>query len=323
LEAIVPLESPKNLMALIRENEMAQPSILGMELDVVPTNNYLYYRKLFPEIEIKDVSYPIRLVRSVKSAYELELIGQAARFSDQVAQSLPDIVTEGMTEIELAGKMEALARKLGHQGIVRMRLFGSEIFYGHLMSGAEAAVPSYLASPTGGAAVNAAVAQGPSWKRIKRNEPILLDYVFAWKGYISDHTRIFAIGKLPNELVDAHACMLELQERIKEMATPGTVSGDLYQAAVDMAEKQGVARNFMGAGKDRIRFVGHGVGLELDEFPFIAAGQKLKLEKGMVIALEPKLIFPGKGVVGVENTHVVAENGLKQLTRAPQEIVTI
>lgn len=323
LESIVPLKSPKQLMSLIREHGLKPPGILGMELDVLPASNYTYYRKLFPELKIKDISTPIRLVRAIKSDYELGHIRQAAAFSDQVAQALPGLVSEGMTEIELAGRVEAVARKFGHQGIVRMRLFGAEMFYGHLMAGPTAAVPSYLASPTGGAAVNAAVAQGPGFNRIKRNEPILLDYVFAWKGYISDHTRIFVIGQLPQELVDAHGHMLELQDRIKAMASPGAVAGELYAAAVEMAGKQGVGNYFMGAGDDRIRFIGHGVGLELDEFPFIASGQKMALEKGMVIALEPKLIFPGKGVVGIENTHVVTNSGLEQLTHAAQEIISV
>jgi Xaa-Pro aminopeptidase len=204
-----------------------------------------------------------------------------------------------------------------------MRLWGAEMFYGHLMSGPAAAVPSFLASPTGGASVSAAVAQGPSFRKLKRYEPILFDYVFAWKGYISDHTRIFAIGRPPQALVDAHAHMLDLQERIKAMATPGTSAGDLYTAAVEMAAQKGVSEHFMGVGPDRITFIGHGVGLELDEFPFLAKGQTTELKEGMVIALEPKLIFPGKGVVGIENTHVVTRSGLDQLTHAEQQIVSV
>jgi Xaa-Pro aminopeptidase len=323
LETIVPLHSPKALMALIKENGLRPPAVLGMELDVLPTSNYRQYRHLFPTLQIEDISFAIRTVRSVKSNHELGLIRQAASFSDQVAQALPELIEEGITEIELAGRVEAVARKLGHQGIVRMRLFGAELFYGHLMAGAAAAVPSYLASPTGGAAVSAAVAQGPSFHKIQRNEPILLDYVFAWKGYISDHTRIFSIGQPAQELMEAHGCMLELQEQIKAMATPGTPAGALYDAAVEMADRQGFGDFFMGAGDDRIRFIGHGVGLELDEFPFLARGQTMALQKGMVIALEPKLIFPGKGVVGIENTHVVTERGLEQLTHAPQEMTIL
>ncbi|MBC2712279.1 MAG: aminopeptidase P family protein [Desulfosarcina sp.] len=323
LSAIIPLKSPKQLIPLIRENGLKPPAVMGMELDVLPTNLYFSYKKLFPEVDIRDISIPIRIVRSVKSDYELNLIRQAAAFSDQVAEAVPNLLKAGMTEIELAGMVEAQARRLGHQGIVRMRLWGAELFYGHLMAGPAAAEPSYLASPTGGVSVSAAVAQGPSFRKIRRNEPILLDYVFAWKGYISDHTRIYAIGRPPQALVDAHAHMLDLQEQIKAMATPGTAAGDLYTAAVKIAAQKGVGDHFMGAGTDRIRFIGHGVGLELDEFPFLASGQKTELKEGMVIALEPKLIFPGQGVVGIENTHVVTQSGLEQLTHAEQQIVSV
>ena len=323
LSTIIPLTSPKQLMTLIQDNGLKPPAILGMELDVLPANNYLYYRKLFPDMEIRDISLPIRMIRAVKSDYELSLIRQAAAFSDQVAETVPNLLKAGLTEIELAGMVEAEARRLGHQGIVRMRLWGAEMFYGHLMAGPAAAVPSYLASPTGGASVTAAVAQGPSFRKIRRNEPILLDYVFAWKGYISDHTRVYAIGRPPSALADAHAHMLDLQEQIKAMAVPGVAAGDLYAAAVKMARQKGVGAHFMGAEADRIRFIGHGVGLELDEFPFLAKGQKTELKTGMVVALEPKLIFPGKGVVGIENTHVVTHTGLEQLTHADQHIVSV
>lgn len=322
LAAIVPLTSPNQLMDLIRENGLTVPVKMGMELDVVPANTYFSYRKRFPAVEIRDISMPIRTIRSIKSDYELSLIRQAAARSDQVAEMVPGLLRAGMTEIELAGLVEAQARRLGHQGIVRMRLWGAEMFYGHLMAGAAAAVPSYLASPTGGAAVNAAVAQGPSFRVIRRNEPVLLDYVFAWQGYLSDHTRIFVVGRPPQALVDAHQHMLDLQEAIKIMATPGSIAGDLYAAAVKMADQKGVGDHFMGVGPDRIRFIGHGIGLELDELPFLAAGQTKELEAGMVIALEPKLIFPGKGVVGIENTHVVTRQGLEQLTHAEETIIS-
>jgi len=323
LAAIIPLTSPNQLMDLIRENGLQVPVKMGMELDVVPTNTYFSYRKRFPAVEIRDISMPIRTIRSIKSDYELSLIRQAATRSDQVAEMVPGLLRAGMTEIELAGLVEAQARRLGHQGIVRMRLWGAEMFYGHLMAGAAAAVPSYLASPTGGAAVNAAVAQGPSFRVIRRNEPVLLDYVFAWQGYLSDHTRIFVVGRPPQALVDAHQHMLDLQEAIKIMATPGSIAGDLYAAAVKMADQKGVGDHFMGVGPDRIRFIGHGIGLELDELPFLAAGQTTELEAGMVIALEPKLIFPGKGVVGIENTHVVTRQGLEQLTHAEEKIISV
>jgi len=295
-----------------------------LELDVLPTNMYFNYQRLFQGSDLVDLSQPIRLMRAVKSEYEISIMRRAAELSDQVAGHVPNILREGMSELELAGKVEAEARKLGHQGVVRMRLWGSEMFYGHLMSGPTAAAPSYLASPTGGVGASPAIAQGPSYRTIQRNEPVLVDYVFAYNGYLSDHTRIFSLGSLPQELIDAHAAMLEVQQMVKQIAKPGVASGTLYDQALAKANELGYAENFMGAaGRERIRFVGHGIGLEVDEYPFLSAGQNLKLQEGMTIALEPKLIFPGKGVVGIENTHVVRQDGLEQLGQFEEEIIIV
>jgi Xaa-Pro aminopeptidase len=317
---VISLVSPKKIPGALQEHGYSLPTTLGMELDVLPANLYFQFCSIFEGCNIVDVATPIRLIRAVKSAYELERMRKAAAFSDQVAAKLADLLEEGRTEVAVAGELEAYARGLGHQGIVRMRMFGSELFYGHLMSGPAAAVPSYLASPTGGEGVSEVIGQGAGYKTIGRNEPILVDYVFAHNGYISDHARIFVLGELDAELARAHDDMLAIQEKIKKEAVPGAATGEMYQMMVDMAADQGHEQSFMGVGERRIRFTGHGVGLELDEFPFIAKGQKLELAEGMVIALEPKVILPGKGVVGIENTHLVTRNGLEPLTRFPDEI---
>jgi len=324
IESIRHLDSPKNIPAILKAGGYALPHSLGLELDVLPANMFFNYRRLFQETDMVDISQPVRLIRAVKSAYEIDIMRRAAELSDRVAGHVPSILREGMSELELAGKVEAEARRLGHQGVVRMRLWGGEMFYGHLMSGPTGAVPSYLASPTGGVGPHPAMAQGPGFKPIQRHEPVLVDYVFAYNGYLSDHTRIFSLGPLPQELVDAHAAMLEVQQTVKHLAKPGVVSGAIYDKALAKAEALGYPDHFMGvAGRERIRFVGHGIGLEVDEYPFLAAGQDLALQEGMTIALEPKLIFPGKGVVGIENTHVVTKDGLEQLGRYPDDIIII
>ena len=324
LEQILDLESPKKIPDILKANGYPLPRKLGLELDVLPTNLYFNYRRLFQGADLVDLSQPIRLIRAVKSTFEIEIMRRAAQLSDQVAGHVPSILKEGMSELELAGKVEAEARRLGHQGVVRMRLWGSEMFYGHLMSGPTAAAPSYLASPTGGVGASPAIAQGPGYRTIQRHEPVLVDYVFAYNGYLSDHTRIFSLGSLPQTFVDAQIAMLQVQEMVKKSAVPGVTSGAIYELALAKAAELGYADHFMGAaGKERIRFVGHGIGLEVDEFPFLAAGKSLQLQEGMTIALEPKLIFPGEGVVGIENTHVVRQDGLEQLGRYPEEIMVI
>ncbi len=323
LERILSLASSKKIPAILQDYGYALPAVLGLELDVLPANLYFQYAEIFKDSTIIDVSTEIRLIRAIKSSYELEFLRKAALLSDAVAAKVPELLEAGKAEVTVAGELESYARSLGHQGIIRMRLWGSELFYGHLMSGASAAVPSYLASPTGGRGVSPAIGQGAGFRKIGKNEPILVDYAFAFKGYISDHARIFSIGALPDELLQAHEAMLTIQERTKKQALPGTPSGDIYDLMQSMAKNMGYEDSFMGVGDRRIRFTGHGVGLELDEFPFLAKGQALPLASGMVIALEPKVILPGKGVVGIENTMLVTDSGLESLSTFDDHILIL
>lgn len=320
---IVPLKSPRQIPEILKQNGHAVPRSLGMELDVLPAGLYLDYRRTFDGTEITDVSHPIRLTRMVKSAFELRMLREAGKKGDELYAGIRDCIREGLPEVEAAGRVEALARKLGHQGTVRMRLWGSEMFYGHLMAGPSAAVPSFLSSPTGGEGTSPAIAQSAGFRPIGRGEPVIVDYPFAYQGYISDQTRIFAVGGLSGDWHRAQEAMIEIQALLRKAALPGVKSGDLYDMAVNRADELGYGEYFMGAGPGRIRFVGHGTGIELDEYPFIAKGQQIPLEEGMCIALEPKLIFPGRGVVGIENTHIVTPGGLVPLTTFEEGIVTI
>jgi Xaa-Pro dipeptidase len=323
LDTVVYLESPKRIPQIIKDNGYGIPGSLGMELDVLPTAMYFTYQKLFSGTDVKDISLAIRLQRAVKSTYELGIMRRAAEFSDQVLGWVPNILRPGISELEMAGLVEAEARRLGHQGVIRMRLWGSEMFYGHLLSGPTGAVPSYLSSPTGGTGASPAISQGPSFKTIARHEPVMVDYMFCYNGYLSDNTRIYSLGALPQELLDAHAAMLAVQRMIKKVARPGVASGEIYDQALAKTRELGYEDYFMGFGGQRVRFVGHGIGLEVDEFPFLAAGQKFKLAAGMTIALEPKLIFPGQGVVGIENTQLVTQDGLEQFNTYPDDIVIV
>ena len=323
LSRIVPLASPKAVPDILDQYKYSVPPAIGMELDVLPTNLYFTYQRLFEEKNLVDISHLIRLVRAIKSPYEIEMMRRAAELSDRVAARVPELLREGMTELELAGKVEAEARKLGHQGIVRMRYWGGEVFYGHLMAGPSGAVPSFPRSPTGGSGTGPAVAQGAGFRPIQRHEPVLLDYVFALNGYYSDHTRIFSIGEPADELIAAHTAMLDVQALIKNEAKPGVKAGKIYELAIERTRMLGYDQYFMGVGDERVRFVGHGIGIELDEYPFLASGQTLELQENMILALEPKLIFPEKGVVGIENTHRVTENGLEQLGQFQDEIFVV
>ncbi len=318
LERIVPVKDPRDVAAIV-----GNPRVIGMELDVMPASVYLGMARTFEKSTIVDVSRAIRSIRAVKSDYEIGIIRRCAELSDRLAAFVPTVLLPGMSEIELAALIEAEARRLGHQGLVRMRSWNGELFYGHIMAGASAAVPSSLASPTGGMGTTPAFPQGSGYHVIREHEPVLVDVAFAHMGYISDHTRIYAVGGLSDDLLAAHNAMLEIQELLKHEAVPGASAGDLYNMATDLAERLGYEDNFMGSGSGRIRFVGHGVGIELDEYPVIAKGQGMVLKEGMVVAIEPKAVFPGRGVVGIENTHLVTAGGLEQLGHYTEAVVIV
>ncbi|MDE3087937.1 MAG: aminopeptidase P family protein [Chloroflexota bacterium] len=323
LERVVPLASPRDVPRLLHEHGYALPRRLGLELDILPTNLYLGYREIFAGAELVDASPLIRRVRAVKSAYELAAMRRAAKIGETTMRAMRELLVEGISEIELAGKLEAVARGAGHQGMARFRLWNNEMFYGHLMTGKNTAMPSYLSSPTGGPGLSPAFSQGSSQRKIRRGEPVLFDYVFVSDGYIVDQTRIFAIGKLPDKLLRAHAAMVEIQDAIAAAAKPGVTGGEMFQLAVDLAQKYGYAENLGGSDKDRITFVGHGIGLELDEYPFLAKGQAMPLEAGMVIAVEPKATFAKVGTVGIENTYVVTPRGARRITRGEDGVVIV
>ncbi|MDP3284922.1 MAG: aminopeptidase P family protein, partial [Desulfobacterales bacterium] len=127
IKRIISFTSQKQIPGLLRENGYNIPGVLGLETDVMPANFYFALRECFENSKLTDASHFIRLVRSVKSDYEIEIIKKAAFFSDMVTMKAKELLEEGITEIEFAGKVEAEARRLGHQGIIRMRLWGSEL----------------------------------------------------------------------------------------------------------------------------------------------------------------------------------------------------
>lgn len=320
LATIGPMPSLKELPATLQEYGYTLPSKLGLELDVLPAGQFLYYQKIFPSAHIADVSPLIREQRAVKSPFELDLMRRAARLTDEVFAAIPSQFQPGMSELELAGRIEALFRRAGHPGLVRMRGFNQELVYGHLLSGANMAVPSCVDSPTGGAGTGPDFPHGAGFKPVERDEPFQVDYVGSFYGYLIDQTRLFVPGKLSAPLEKAFQTALVIQARLAGLARPGYPAGELYREAQQIAQDHGLADHFMGDGRS-CGFVGHGIGLELNELPVLAPGFPMPLAAGMTIALEPKFIFNGLGGAGLENTFVVTEQGLERLGSLPDDIV--
>ena len=181
----------------------------------------------------------------------------------------------------------------------------------------------FFDGPVSGQGLSPAYPQSGGQKRIARGEPVILDYLGVVDGYIVDQSRMAVIGELEPQLEEAYQVSLSIIKETEKNAKPGTLWSEHYLHAVKMAEEAGLKDYFMGFKQDQAKFLGHGVGIELDEFPVLAKGLDQLLEVGMVIAIEPKFTFPYKGVIGIENTYVVTENGLQALSYAPEEIIRI
>jgi Xaa-Pro aminopeptidase len=322
LEEILDVKSLKTIPDLLRDKGFGLDNI-GLELDVIPYNTWLLYKKVFGDTNFSDISDVLKRLRTIKSAYELDLLQRACGVLDQVFTEVPSWLREGMTEIELASLFEAGMRRRGYGGCSKMRAFNQDFFMGNVTSGASGAAPTYFDGPVGGCGLTPANnPHGAGWKVIKRNEVIYIDYTCVINGYTADGARMFVIGDVSEQLRAAHAASLAIQEKLVAMIRPGVLCEEVYVAAEAWAGELGLESHFMGMGNDRVRFVGHGVGLELDEYPIFARGVKMSLAAGMTFALEPKFVF-AEGAIGTENTFVLGNDGPRALTRAPEAIVRV
>ena len=319
LETIIPVKSFQEIPQIMADHGIGRIRRLGMELDVLPVNHYFRWRQTLKPDEIVDIWPAIQKVRMIKSPYETGIIRRAAKLADFMVATARANLRVGIREVELAAIVEGEARKRGHQGLVRTRGFNQEVYWGHLLSGPEAASLTFVDSPTGGMGLSPASPQGSGFRKIGRLEPVIMDLVGTVDGYIVDQTRTFFIGYPPKILIRAYEAAIEIEDALAAAIRPGVTAADIFRLAQQMAEDLDLAEYFMGYDNQRAGFCGHGTGLELDEAPVISAADNTPLAAGMVLALEPKFSFPDLGVVGVEDTFLVTDTGVEKLTGADYE----
>ncbi|HKX17552.1 MAG TPA: Xaa-Pro peptidase family protein [bacterium] len=323
LERIVPLPSLRGVAARLEEAVGRPAARVGMELDVLPVAVRDRYAAALVGIEITDVSAAVRRLRSVKSPYELEKLRTTARLSDAILSAAIEALHEGMTELEFSAQIEAAARRRGHEGLIRLHGWNQETYYGAIAAGPAAAAPAFPDLPLGGEGPGPSAPYGAGWRRIARGDPVIVDAPAVLGGYIIDATRTLVIGRLSNALARAHDAAVDVLKTVEAAIRPGVTPEALNRLSFERAETLGYAEAFMGAGAYRVRYVGHAVGLELDEWPVLADGFTDPLEPGCVFAVEPKMIFPGTGAVGIEDQYAVTAAGCERLTLAEQRLFAV
>ncbi|MFC0212288.1 M24 family metallopeptidase [Paenibacillus chartarius] len=324
---VIPLGSLRTLASQLVDRYpgvFAASSILvATEFDVLPVQQYLRLQSAMPNVSWVDGSLLIREIRMIKSAEEIAWIREAARVIDVALQEALSSLREGMEEVELMAVIEQTIRRHGHLGLMRMRGYNQELLTGMVGAGAAAAMPTYFDGPAGGQGLSAAAPQSSGRRAIRRNEPILIDIGCCIEGYVIDQTRTAVLGDLEEELARAYELSEEVLRLTEKSLRPGSVCESLYLDALRFVEAAGLSGHFMGFGADQVKFLGHGIGLEIDELPVLAKGFTYELEPGMVVAVEPKFTFPGRGVVGIENSYFITEQGFETLTRSREGLIRL
>jgi Xaa-Pro aminopeptidase len=323
LKEAVSIGSIRPLPSLIKNHWGRLPETLGLEFDVLPVRDYFRYQDLFPGVRFIDASLILREARKIKSNFEIHLMKVAGEIGKKVYHEGKKILKKGMTEIEFGGLLEAAAKRYGHEGLLRVRSLNYEAYTWHVLSGPNGGIVSQSDSPMGGLGLSPAFPVGASLRPMKDREPILVDFGTCYHGYQADETRMFSIGKMNRKFIDAYNACKEVHDTVLEAARPGADCETIFMKSLRVAEKLGYKDSYLGPPGLQTRFVAHGIGLELNELPFIAQGQSYPLEEGMTFSVEPKIVFPGEGSVGLENTVVVTENGCEILTPLEHEIFEV
>lgn len=304
--------------------------VVAAEMGGLPWSLAQLLLKKLPETRFENGDRVVALARSVKTDWELakmRLCG--ARHHKALHDILPQRIEPGMTERQISHAAWNVFFELGHTGMLRMGAPGEEIFLGHVAAGDNANYPSHFNGPVGLKGEHpAAPFMGYAGSVWREGEPLTVDIGFGLEGYATDKTQVYWGGptnSVPDAARRAQDFCVEVQARTAEALKPGALPSELYARAMDMASTlpEDLRQGFMALGGNKVSFLGHGIGLAIDEFPVLAKGFDAPLETGMCLALEPKLGIPGLGMVGVENTFEVTPEGGRCLTGDAYDMVCV
>lgn len=318
-EQVYFIRKPEQLPEFFRMAGLHLPEKLLLEADELSYTDYMRLQHIFRPRETGNVSSLLRWQRRIKTPWEIGQMRITAARHRLTYRQIAECYRTGMTDLELQFEIEYRMRKNGSLGF--FRAFGSnmEIFMGSLLAGANAEVPSPFDFALGGAGMHPSSPLGANGTFLKPGMSVMVDMSGNYTAYQTDMTRTYSIGRLPERAYRAHEVSCTIQSKIEGEAGPGTACSDIYRLAASLAAEAGLSSCFMGV-RQQAKFVGHGVGLQINELPVLSPRSQDVLRPGMIFALEPKFVLPGIGAVGIENTFLVTGSGLENLTPAPEEI---
>jgi Xaa-Pro dipeptidase len=320
IENMIEIESIKEVPKRIAAITGRLPAALAYELDVLPVNDFKFYQSLLQPRHYVDGSPFILKLRMIKSDWEIRQMEQTAKLTRNTFEHMRTVIRPGLTEMEFAGIFEAYARKFGHAGKLRTRHYQTEAYPWHVLSGTSGGKIGLLEAVASGEGTSAAFPVGAGNRKLRANEPIMVDLGLVLNGYHLDETRMFAIEGMPDKAGQASRAAIEIHNTVLENAKPGVVASDLFDEAAGLAKSLGYEDAYLGSSGHKVSFIGHGIGLEMIEPYFIAKNRQTVLEPGMTFALEPKMIYENEFCAGIESVFAVTETGSRLITKVPVEV---
>ncbi len=319
---VIYIHKPELILGILREQNIDSPKRIMIESDSLSLSSANRLIAAVGNPETINVSAEMRRLRSVKSDYELDVMRECAKIHASVYEQIPNIYRVGMTDIEFQIELEYLMRKNGSMGIFKTFGANMDIFMGSILAGENAHAASPFDFALGGEGLSPLLPLGANGTKLKSGTTLMVDMAGNYKPLMDDMTRSFAIGYAPDLAYKAHDVSIDIHNKIISIAKAGTSCADLYHLAERIACDNGLEQYFMGSTQ-QAKFIGHGVGLEINEPPVLAPRSKEVLESGMTIAIEPKFVLPNIGAVGVENTYIVHDNKIEKITICDESLIIL
>lgn len=317
------IRKPEDIPAIAAENGIEIGDKVALERENTSWSACERLAKVFEPRQICNVDGIIRHARSVKTPAEIKLIAASGIRQSEVYRKIPALYQPGMSDIDLQIEIERQLRLAGCLGQFRIAGDSMELFMANILTGDNADNPTPYDFAMGGHGAHPSLPVGADGSIIKRGQTVMVDANGNFTGYMTDMTRVFSLGKIADEAVRAHECSRRICHTLAQEARPGAEAKKLYELAIEIVKEENLEDFFMGH-RQHAGFIGHGLGIQINELPVIAPRSRDILREGNVIALEPKFVIPGTGAVGIENTYVVTAGGPMQcLTTAPEEIIAL
>ncbi len=319
VENIYEYRSFSDVFNLLEEFRTPMPDIISVEMGGTLWSMGKLIEKKFQGRTLLPGDHVVNIASAKKTPWEIEKLKLAGeRHFKGICEIVPEKIRVGMSEREIGKVVLDVYLSLGHSGIVRLHGVHEELFIGHISAGDSGIYPTCFNGPVGGRGMHASVPHfGYDGKVWKEGEVLIVDTLFSLEGYHTDKTQVFFAGSkedMPKEAQKAHEFCLMIQNECAKKLVPGVTCEEIYIFATQQAKKYGFEEGFMGLSKNKVPFIGHGIGLFVNEWPPIARKIKHPLEENMVIALEPKVGIQDFGMVGVENTFLVTPSGGVSMT---------